>query len=107
MYFSVNNGMWRYYMSIQKSMNWIYKNNKGENVAIDDFLSNLDRGKSLVLLKVIENIEEKFKLSLSEEELKKLTALVENTEDGSLRISLSGSKDIISKVVEKDNGTKK
>ena len=44
-------------MSIQKSMNWIYKNNKGENVAIDDFLSNLDRGKSLVLLKVIENID--------------------------------------------------
>ena len=79
-------------MSIQKCMNWVYKNKDGENINIDDFLSNLDRGKSLIILKIIENIEKKFKLSLSESELKSLTSVLETNDKGELKISLLGNK---------------
>lgn len=89
-------------MSIQKCMNWVYKNKDGENINIDDFLSNLDRGKSLIILKIIENIEKKFKLSLSESELKSLTSVLETNDKGELKISLLGNKDTISKIIESD-----
>lgn len=94
-------------MSIQRCMTWVYKNTDGENINIDDFLANLDRGKSLVILKIIENIEEKFKLSLSESEMKTLTSILESNDDGGLKISLLGNKDIISKIAESDNRTTK
>ncbi|OLA64953.1 MAG: hypothetical protein BHW56_08500 [Acetobacter sp. 46_36] len=94
-------------MSIQRCMTWFYKDKEGKNINIDDFLANLDRGKSLVILKIIENIEEKFKLSLSESELQTLTSILENNDEGELKISLLGNKDIISKIAESDSRTTK
>lgn len=61
----------------------------------------------MVILKIIENIEEKFKLSLSESELQTLTSILENNDEGELKISLLGNKDIISKIAESDSRTTK